>query len=106
MSPQPDKESSSGTRAAAIMAGLAEARERAGRALASGAGGIATAHQLTADVDVLVTPLAEAELASHGLPAGNRVAVLATGGFGRREFAPYSDLDLIFLFSREPGEAG
>ena len=31
-----------------------------------------------------------------------RVAVLATGGFGRREFAPYSDLDLIFLFDREP----
>jgi [protein-PII] uridylyltransferase len=32
--------------------------------------------------------------------------MLATGGFGRREFAPYSDLDLIFLFEREPDEAG
>ncbi|HEY0707652.1 MAG TPA: [protein-PII] uridylyltransferase, partial [Polyangia bacterium] len=35
-----------------------------------------------------------------------RVAVLATGGYGRREFAPYSDLDLIFLFDREPDERG
>ena len=32
--------------------------------------------------------------------------MLATGGFGRREFAPYSDLDLIFLFERDPDEAG
>ncbi|HXU82660.1 MAG TPA: [protein-PII] uridylyltransferase, partial [Polyangia bacterium] len=30
------------------------------------------------------------------------LAVLATGGFGRREFAPHSDLDLVFLCPEAP----
>src|SRR5688500_3834554 len=29
--------------------------------------------------------------------SGQPVAIPATGGFGRREMAPYSDLDLLFL---------
>ena len=106
LDPHPPNSSSGESRAAAIVSGLSQARARAAQSLYSGGGGIATAHQLTADVDALVTPLVQAELAAGGLPGGNRVAVLGTGGFGRREFAPYSDLDLIFLFSREPGDSG
>jgi [protein-PII] uridylyltransferase len=106
MSVEVDRPDHAALRAPSIAAALVAARARAAQSLASGAGGIATAHQLTADIDAVVTPLAERELAATALPAGNRVAILATGGFGRREFAPYSDLDLIFLFAEEPGEAG
>ncbi len=85
---------------------LAEARARAAAALVEGEGGIALAHRLTTDVDGLVTQLAARELEDEPPARAARVAVLATGGFGRREFAPFSDLDLIFLFADEPDEAG
>jgi [protein-PII] uridylyltransferase len=92
-----------------ISAKVSEARARAARGLADGTvSGIALAHQLTSDIDGIVTRLAAAELSAASGPTSaiGRVAMLATGGFGRREFAPYSDLDLIFLFEREPDEAG
>jgi [protein-PII] uridylyltransferase len=91
-----------------IPAALAEARARAAQSLDEGEGGIAIAHRLTDDVDAIVTRLVHDQLAASGLTGASdsRVAVLATGGFGRREFAPYSDLDLIFLFDREPDERG
>jgi [protein-PII] uridylyltransferase len=89
-----------------ISAALAEARVRASRGLAAGAGGIALAHQLSADMDVVMTGVASRELAAESPARRANVAILATGGFGRREFAPFSDLDLIFLFSETPDEAG
>ncbi len=97
----------------AIGTALKEARARAARSLDEGAGGIAIAHRLTDDIDEIVTRLSNDCLAAAGYDGdgqasegGSRVAVLATGGFGRREFAPYSDLDLIFLFDKEPDERG
>jgi [protein-PII] uridylyltransferase len=89
-----------------IPAALAEARARAAAGLTDGIGGIALAHRLTADIDALVTGLASRELQQETPERRGRMAVLATGGFGRREFAPYSDLDLIFLFADEADEAG
>jgi [protein-PII] uridylyltransferase len=89
-----------------IPAALAEARARAAAGLTDGIGGIALAERLTADVDAMVTGLASRELEGETPTRRARTAVLATGGFGRREFAPYSDLDLIFLFADEPDEAG
>jgi [protein-PII] uridylyltransferase len=82
---------------------LAETRARAERGLAEGQGGILLAERLTADLDALVTGLSRARFEAAGLAEGSGAAVLATGGFGRREFAPFSDLDLIFLFENEPG---
>jgi [protein-PII] uridylyltransferase len=39
--------------------------------------------------------------ARQAVPANeNSVAVLATGGFGRRELQPYSDIDIILLFEK------
>jgi [protein-PII] uridylyltransferase len=89
-----------------ISAELAQARARASAGLVDGLGGVELAYRLTADVDRLVTEVAARELAVEPPARQARVAVLATGGFGRREFAPYSDLDLIFLFADEPDEAG
>jgi [protein-PII] uridylyltransferase len=85
-----------------ISGALARARERALRGLQEGVGGIALAYELTSEVEQIVTGLALRELAG----GAGRVVVLATGGFGRREFAPHSDLDLIFLFADEPDQAG
>ena len=36
------------------------------------------------------------------MPARGADGTLATGGFGRREFAPHSDLDLVFLCATPP----
>jgi [protein-PII] uridylyltransferase len=85
---------------------LAEARARAARGLFEGLGGIALAERLTADVDQVVTELAALRFREAGLGEGSGVTVLATGGFGRREFAPFSDLDLVFLFARPPDQSG
>jgi [protein-PII] uridylyltransferase len=100
-----------------LAAVLAAARARAARGLEEGLGGITIAHQLTDDLDVVIKRLVRERLeeAGYGSDRGQaepdggpptRVAVLATGGYGRREFAPFSDLDLVFLFDREPDERG
>jgi [protein-PII] uridylyltransferase len=40
--------------------------------------------------------------ATNVLPqSGTHVSILATGGFGRRELHPHSDLDLILLFGQQ-----
>jgi [protein-PII] uridylyltransferase len=91
----------------AIPERLAEARARAGTDLDEGLGGVEIAERLSAEVNAIVTELATARFAEAGLLGeGSGVTVLATGGFGRREFAPFSDLDLMFLFAGEPDERG
>jgi [protein-PII] uridylyltransferase len=77
-----------------------EARLRAGE------GGVALAESLTAAFEAVVVEHIVACLRSE-FPGGKMpvgLAVLATGGFSRREFAPYSDLDLVFLCAGEPDE--
>jgi [protein-PII] uridylyltransferase len=40
----------------------------------------------------------------HQVPAPLGLAIIATGGYGRRELAPHSDVDLTFVTAREEDE--
>jgi [protein-PII] uridylyltransferase len=78
---------------------FAAARTRAGEAVKQGKDGITVARELSADVDAIVNEVAGPHLAKCPTP----VALLATGGFGRCELAPFSDLDLLVLSTDRPG---
>jgi [protein-PII] uridylyltransferase len=78
---------------------FASAREKAAAAVRAGRNGIEVARELSRDVDVLVAEAAGPEIKKCPTP----VAILATGGFGRSELAPFSDLDLLVLCAERPG---
>jgi [protein-PII] uridylyltransferase len=81
------------------------ARERAAAAARTGGivpgtnVGIEAARALSADVDAIIIDVAGPEVAKCKTP----VAIFATGGFGRAELAPFSDLDLLVLCAKTPG---
>jgi [protein-PII] uridylyltransferase len=66
-------------------------------AFEAGASGVETIAARTAALDELVRGLWQHEvLQDPRLKAG--IAVVAMGGYGRRELFPYSDVDVLFLF--------
>jgi [protein-PII] uridylyltransferase len=73
-------------------------------AFATGASGAETVAARAAAVDELIVGLwtqavAETPLLGHG------IALLAVGGYGRRELFPYSDVDLLYLLDGKVSEA-
>ena len=73
-------------------------------AFATGASGAETVAARAAAVDELILGLwtlavAETPLLGHG------IALLAVGGYGRRELFPYSDVDLLYLLDGKVSEA-
>jgi [protein-PII] uridylyltransferase len=84
---------------------FAAARERAAAAARAGGivpgtnVGIEAARALSAEVDAIIIDVAGREVAKCKTP----VAIFATGGFGRAELAPFSDLDLLVLCAKTPG---
>jgi [protein-PII] uridylyltransferase len=87
---------------AALASGRAEVRRR----FEAGASGTETVHALSFLTDQLIRVLydfADTHVYPTANPTeGERMALIAVGGYGRGELAPYSDLDLLFLTSYKP----
>jgi [protein-PII] uridylyltransferase len=88
--------------AASIASRIDLARAAASRGISDGVSGRDLALGLTAAVEAAVMDLLAYHFSQPGLGASSGIAVLATGSFGRRELAPYSDLDLLFLCAKNP----
>lgn len=89
--------------ATAVRTYLTEARAHLEALHRAGAAG-QTVNEANSDLtDRLVRRLfrlAEAEYYATGAETGQRLAVVAVGGYARRELAIHSDIDLLFLYPR------
>jgi [protein-PII] uridylyltransferase len=88
---------------------LLEGREQIREQHRAGSPGIQVCTRLTELLDAVVLDLFESALADLW-PEGSeefrsQVALVAHGGYGRRDVAPFSDVDLMILYARDADEA-
>src|SRR5271154_2646576 len=100
------------TTISSVRSGLLAARQRLAEGRAqireqhrAGSPGIQVCARLTELVDTIVLELFDSAVADLD-DAGpdtllDRVAIVAHGGYGRRDLAPYSDIDVMILHQEE-----
>src|SRR5437763_11979464 len=86
---------------------MAEGREQILARHRAGAGGQEVVRASSALTDEVISELFRAILAQISRPDSVPLSLVATGGYGRRELAPRSDIDLLALLpgERDPGRA-
>src|SRR5438874_7094957 len=86
---------------------MAEGREQILARHRAGAGGQEVVRASSALTDEVISELFRAILAQVSRPDSVPLSLVATGGYGRRELAPRSDIDLLALLpgERDPGRA-
>lgn len=80
------------------------ARERMRQDLADGVGGAAACRHLSDVYDRTVAELWERALAEVPAAADAGLSLVATGGWGRQELCPYSDIDFLLVARPDQGE--
>ena len=72
----------------------------------AGASGLDVSKACSVSVETIVKHIFDAVSNLLGSKLRSTPAVIAIGGLGRRELCPKSDVDLLFLWRRNPGRAG
>lgn len=82
---------------------LAEGRQKILQQHQAGSPGIQVCSRLSDLLDTVVLDVFEAALKAYGDESAklySKIALIPTGGYGRREMAPYSDVDLMLLYAQ------
>ena len=93
----------------APVSALAGRRQSLRQRLLDGASGAEVMAALTEFVDELIIDRYRSAMRHAGelaqVAGAQHCCLVALGGYGHRELAPYSDIDIMFIYSEEAGEA-